>query len=138
MKYLFDKEEKKTMAYINKAAEAALNSICLRDRCGSIITKNDEIIGAGFNSPPANEESQRRCSEFKGLYHEKVTDKTCCIQAEQRAITDALRKNPDKIVGSRLYFIRIDKKENKTRAGKPLWIISSKMALDVGIAEFVL
>ena len=60
MKYLSGEEEERTMEYIDKAAEAALGSTCLRNRCGSIIVKNDEIIGSGFNSPPANKESQRR------------------------------------------------------------------------------
>ena len=138
MKYLSSEEEKKAIEYMDKAAEVALNATCLQDKCGSVIVKNDEIIGTGFNSPPSNKESQRRCSTFKNSYHEKVTDKTCCVHAEQRAIMDALRRNPDKIVGSRLYFIRLDEKGNKTRAGKPYCAICSKMALDVGIAEFVL
>lgn len=138
MRYLSGEEEKKTMEYFNKTTEVALNATCFRDRCGSIIVKNDEIIGTGFNSPPANKESQKRCSLSKDSYHEKVTDKTCCIHAEQRAIMDALRRDPDKIVGSRLYFIRLDDKGKKTRAGKPYCTICSKMALDVGVAEFVL
>jgi len=138
MKYLSGDEEKRAMEYMDKAAEVALNATCRRDKCGSIIVKDDEIIGAGFNSPPANKESQRRCSVSKGSYHEKVTDKTCCVHAEQRAIMDALRRNPEKIVGSRLYFIRLDEKGNKTRAGRPYCTICSKMALDVGVAEFVL
>ena len=138
MKYLSDEEEKKAMVFIDKAAEVALNSTCLRDKCGSIIVKNDEVIGTGFNSPPANKESQRRCSASKDSYHKKITDKTCCVHAEQRAIIDTLKRNPDKIVGSRLYFIRLDDKGNQTKAGKPYCTICSKMALDVGIAEFVL
>lgn len=138
MKYLSGEEEKKAMEFIDKATEVALDATCFRNRCGSIIVRNDEIIGSGFNSPPANKELQRRCLESKDSYHEKVTDKTCCIHAEQRAIIDALKRNPDKIIGSRLYFVRLDKKGNKTRAGKPYCTICSKMALDIGIAEFVL
>lgn len=81
-----------------------------------MIVRLDEIIGSGFNSPPQDIEEQRRCSYSKDSYHKKVTDKTCCVHAEQRAIIDALRKNSDKLSGSRLYFVR----------------------LDVGIVEFVL
>ena len=51
---------------------------------------------------------------------------------------DALRNNPDKIIGSRLYFIRLDDKGAPSRAGKPYCTICSKMALDIGIEEFVL
>ena len=51
---------------------------------------------------------------------------------------NALKKNPDKLSGSRLYFIRLDDNGTSSRAGKPYCTICSKMALDVGIAEFVL
>jgi len=135
MKYLLD--EREALKFIKKAAEVALNSTCLRSKCGSIIVKDKEIIGTGFNSPPNNSESQRRCSCLKDSYHKKITDKTCCVHAEQRAIMDALRRNPDKIQGSSLYFVRL--KENKiSKSGKPYCTICSKMALDSGIKEFIL
>ncbi len=138
MKYLTGNDEKEALEYINQAAQIALNSTCERSRCGSVIVQNDKIIGSSFNSPPQNEEKQRRCSCSKDSYHKKVTDKTCCVHAEQRAIMDALKNNPDKIVGSRLYFIRLDKNGTPSPAGKPYCTICSKMALDVGIKEFVL
>ena len=138
MRYLTNNEEKKALEYISQAAQVALNSTCERAQCGSIIVKNDEIIGNGFNNPPQNKEEQRRCSYPKDFYHKKVTDKTCCIHAEQRAIMDVLRNNPDKIIGSRLYFVRLDKNGIPSRAGKPYCTICSKMSLDVGICEFVL
>ncbi|MEK6915426.1 MAG: hypothetical protein AABW89_02700 [Nanoarchaeota archaeon] len=126
------------MDFINGAVIVALNSTCERAKCGSIIVKDGEIIGRGFNSPPNNLKSQRRCKNDKKDYNKKVTDKTCCVHAEQRAIIDALKKNPSKIEGSKLYFIRLDKNNNKTFAGNPYCTICSKMALDVGISEFVL
>ncbi|MEK6938377.1 MAG: deaminase [Nanoarchaeota archaeon] len=138
MKYLFDTEEKEALEYLKVAAEIALNSGCERSRCGSVIVKDNEIIGRGFNSPPGNKESQRKCSCSKDSYHKKVTDKTCCVHAEQRAIMDALRKNGDKIVGSRLYFVRLDEEGEPSRSGQPYCTICSKMALDTGISEFVL
>ena len=138
MRYLSGEEEKKALKYIAKAADVALSATCERSRCGSIIVKDNEIIGSGFNSPPQNKEEQRRCSYSKDSYHKKVTDKTCCVHAEQRAIMDALRTNPNKIIGSRLYFIRLDNDGTPSRAGKPYCTICSKMALDVGIEEFVL
>lgn len=138
MRYLLENEEKKALEYINKAVKIALNSSCNRSRCGSVIVQDDEIIGSWFNSPPQNKEGQRRCSYSKDLYHKKVTDKTCCVHAEQRAIMDALRKNPNKLFGSRLYFIRLNDNGTPSSAGKPYCTICSKMALDVGIDEFVL
>lgn len=51
---------------------------------------------------------------------------------------NALRNNPDKLIGSILYFIRLNEDKTPARAGKPYCTICSKMALDVGIAKFVL
>lgn len=138
MKYLRNNEEQKALEYIEKTTQAAKQSTCQRKRCGSIIVKDGEIIGQGFNSPPGNFEKQRRCSLDKTSYHLKVTDKTCCVHAEQRAITKALENNPEKLPGSRLYFIRLDENGNPARSGKSYCTICSKMALDVGIDEFVL
>ncbi|MGM0482691.1 MAG: hypothetical protein ACQEP6_02395 [Patescibacteria group bacterium] len=138
MRYLFGDEEKRALEYIAKATEVAKDSSCERSKCGSVIVKSEKVIGRGFNSPTKDIEEQRRCSYSKSSYHQKVTDKTCCVHAEQRAIMDALRKNPGKLFGSRLYFIRLDESGKPARAGEPYCTICSKMALDVGIAEFVL
>lgn len=124
--------------FFNKTIELAKKATCLRSKCGSIIVKDNEIIGQGFNSPPKNLESQRRCKNLKDDYHKKITDKTCCVHAEQRAIMDALKNNPEKLEGSTLYFARLDENENFTKAGKPYCTICSKMALDTGIKYFVL
>jgi hypothetical protein len=51
---------------------------------------------------------------------------------------NALIDAPDKIIGSRLYFVRIDNNGKPTPAGKTYCTICSKMALDAGISEFVL
>ncbi|MEK6809595.1 MAG: hypothetical protein AABY40_02900, partial [Nanoarchaeota archaeon] len=138
MKIFCGEEEIQALEYIAKAAEIALSSTCGRSRCGSIIVKESSIIGGGYNSPPKNLESQKRCSCAKDSYHKKVTDKTCCIHAEQRAIMDALQHHPDKIAGSRLYFIRLDEQGNKKRSGDPYCTICSKFSLDAGLSEFVL
>ena len=137
MRFLSGKENEKALEYILEATRTALYSTCTRAQCGSVIVKDNKIIGKGFNSPPGNIESQRRCECDKKTYHNKVTDKTCCVHAEQRAIMDALINNSDKIAGSRLYFIRLDKR-TPSRAGKPYCTICSKLAVDTGITEFAL
>lgn len=138
MKYLSEEERKIALKYFDFAAKIAQQSSCLRAKCGSVIVLNNEIIGRGFNSPPRELESQRRCLLSKDDLDKKVTDKTCCVHAEQRAIIDALRNNPEKIQGSRLYFIRLDSDFGKTHAGKPYCTHCSKLVLDVSIGEFVL
>jgi deoxycytidylate deaminase len=138
MRYVSEKEEPQIIEIFNKVIEIAKNSTCKKSKCGSIIINNNEIIGQGFNSPSANLEEQRRCLNSKDSYNKKVTDKTCCIHAEQRAMINALQTNPNKIKNSRLYFIRLDNNNNILKAGKPYCTICSKMALDIGISEFVL
>ena len=123
---------------IKDLIDVAKNSTCEKSKCGSIILKNNKIIGKGFNSPPKDSESQRRCQNSKETYHNKITDKTCCVHAEQRAIIEVLKKNPEKIKNSTLYFIRLGKEGNKSFAGKPYCTHCSKLALDVGIVGFVL
>lgn len=124
--------------FIEQAIIEAKKSTCQRSKCGSVIVKNKEIIGKGYNSPAKELESQRRCKNNKESYNKRVTDKTCCIHAEQRAIIDALIKNPDKINNSELYFIRLDENNVPTLAGKPYCTICSKLALETGIKNFIL
>ncbi|EKD25508.1 MAG: hypothetical protein ACD_80C00041G0007 [uncultured bacterium (gcode 4)] len=138
MRYLSGEEEQQALKYITEAAEIALQSTCERARCGCVIVWEDEVIGTWFNSPSGEQESQRRCSCDKNSYNKKVTDKTCCVHAEQRAIMNTLIDNPDKIIGARLYFIRIDDEGKPAKAGKPYCTICSKMTLDAGVKEFVL
>ncbi|MEK6858436.1 MAG: hypothetical protein AABX53_00820 [Nanoarchaeota archaeon] len=124
--------------FIDEAVKTASYATCIRARCGCVIVQKSEIIGKGYNSPPNERESQRRCSQDKSKMHPKITDKTCCIHAEQRAIIDAIKKNPDKIEGSQLLFVRLDSKGEIAPAGEPYCTQCSKMALDVGIKEFIL
>jgi len=137
-KIIFTQEQLNEFYYINAAIEIAKKATCLRSKCGAIIVKNGEIIGKGFNSPPKNLESQRRCKKEKSEYTEKITDKTCCIHAEQRAVTDALMKNPTKLEGSTLFFARLDLQNNFLYAGEPYCTICSKFVLDTGIKKFIL
>ena len=74
----------------------------------------------------------------KESYDKRVTDKTCCMHAEQRAIMDAMKRNPEELHGSRIYFIRLSEDGRIAKSGKPYCTICSKMSLDSGIKEFVL
>lgn len=113
-----------------RAVEVARKATCGRSKCGSVIVRAGEIVGEGFNSPAGGLETRRRCSCSKSELDPKVTDKTCCVHAEQRAVMDALAKNPAKIAGSTLYFIRLDSEGNPKPSGEPYCTICSKMALD--------
>lgn len=89
MKLLNQQEQKNVLSFISQAIEIAKLSPCFRSKCGSIIVKNNEIIGQGYNSPPLDEKLDHCLKDDlpKGF----KSDKTCCIHAEQRAIMNELQ-----------------------------------------------
>lgn len=116
--------------------KVAQMSKCRRSKCGSIIVADNKlIIGEGYNSMPCNLDGDCFKDSLSDTFK---SDKTCCVHAEQRAIMDALSKFPNKIIGSTLYFIRLDDDGNPKHSGSPYCSICSKMALDSGISNFVL
>ena len=138
MRRIENQEFLQIKTYFEQAAKIATSATCLRAKCGSIIVKDEVIIGQGFNSPTLNDESQRCCNiEFDTSIKPKY-DKTCCIHAEWRAILNACKNNADKISGSTLYFMRIDEDGNFTDAGEPFCTVCSRLALESGIKYFAL
>ncbi|MDO8511434.1 MAG: hypothetical protein Q7S55_04690 [Nanoarchaeota archaeon] len=136
MRILSGEEAQKAVRYIEDAATAAAYASCFRSKCGSVIVKNDQIIGKGYNAPPLDVKLEYCLKDSLPLNFK--SDKTCCMHAEQRAIMDALQHHPDKLPGSRLYFIRLDEQGQKKKSGDPYCTICSKFSLDAGIGEFVL
>jgi len=127
------------MEWIKNAAEVAKKSTCERAKCGSIIVnQKHEVIGTGYNSPPGQNKELKRCDREKSQYHRKVTDKTCCMHAEQRAMIDALRNHPEQLEGSTIVYARINEDGEVRPSGQPYCTICSKMAVDLGIETFML
>lgn len=121
-----------------EAAAAAQQSLCLRDKCGSVIIKDESIIARGYNAPPLDDLGQRTCLNDYDLTKKPKFDKSCCMHAEWRAIFNALRHYPGEVQGSTLYFMRLDEKGSMTRAGQPYCTVCSRLALDAGIKLFCL
>lgn len=115
--------------FVELAAVEARKSLCLARRCGVVIVKDGVVIGAGHNGPPKDDLSIRHCDS-------SMPDS--CVHAEWRAIMDGLRQHPEAIVGSTLYFTAVDAEGKILKSGKPYCTVCSRLALDVGIAEFVL
>lgn len=144
MRILNGKEKIIAEKYIEEAKILAQKATCLRAKCAAILVKDNEIIGRGFNSPPGNDEKERRCELDKKKYDPKVTDKTCCVHGEQRALMDALSHHPNKIYGSKLYFARYysdgELRLNGGNGGKNqlYCTVCSKLMFDLGVAEFIL
>ncbi len=137
MKFLTGQEEKEAIRWMDEAAQIAKRALCLRAKCGTVIVNDDEIIGVGYNAPPLDKEENRTClQEFKP--GKPKYDQTCCMHAEWRAITDALKRNSGKLNGSKLYFTRVDEQGNIKKSGKPYCTVCGRLALDSGISEFLL
>lgn len=129
---------KEVLPYFEAAGEIAKKATCHRAKCGTVIIKNDRIIGQGYNGPPLDQEENRTCDNVHDLSIKPKYDKTCCIHAEWRAILDALRNNGDKIQDSNLYFMRVDQEGNFTDAGQPYCTTCSRLALESGVGKFAL
>ncbi|MFZ1075240.1 MAG: deaminase [Minisyncoccia bacterium] len=124
--------------WMNEAANSAKKSLCHRAKCGSVIVKDGAVIGRGYNAPPLDVEENRTCTAVHSFEFKPKSDRTCCMHAEWRAIIDALKSNPTQLAKSTLYFARVDAGGNIAKVGKPYCTVCSRMALDVGIGEFVL
>ena len=137
-KYLKGQEELEAKKWFYEAAKVAEKALCLRDKCGAVLVSDGEVIGKGYNAPPLDKEENRMCSNKYKFTGKRKSDRTCCIHAEWRAIFDALKRNPEKIKGSSLYFMRLNDKGVMTKSGEPYCTVCSRIALDLGVKNFVL
>ena len=136
MRVLQGAEERDALTFLTAAADVAQEASCHRSRCGSVIVADGEILGSGRNDPPD-------CCSLAACFKDQLpagfrSDRTCCVHAEQNAILDALRSHPDRVAGSRLYFVRLDDTGQVKRSGAPYCTICSKLTQASGVAEFVL
>lgn len=123
--------------FLQEALIEAKKATCTRSKVGAVIVKDGIIVGRGFNSPPGNLESQRRCDRKLELLPGFKSDRTCCVHAEQRAIMDAFKNNADKLKGSDLYLARLTGDSLNKEFTKPYCTICSKLILDAGISRTI-
>lgn len=124
--------------HFEAAAEMARQATCRRAKCGSVIVKDEVVIGRGYNAPPLEDESQRTCEEIWDYDKKPKYDLTCCIHAEWNAVLDARKNNPDEIEGSTLYFMRVDEHGDFTDSSEPFCTVCSRIVLQAGIGFFAL
>ncbi len=138
MDYLLTGElEQEAINWMREAAKVAGGALCLRAKCGTVIVKDGQIIGQGYNAPPLDKEENRMCDKEMGSGKPNY-DLTCCIHSEWRAIMDGLRRNPDKMPGAKLYFCRVDDSGDIKKSGQPYCTGCSRLALDAGLDNFLL
>lgn len=124
----------------------ATKSLCLKARCGALIVREDIVVtkrttnelGAGFNGPPQNDLTLRVCHDSRPSEKKPRADRTCCCHAEWRAIQSAMLRRGPTIIGSSLYFARGTAKGELLPSGEPYCTVCSRLALDAGIAEWIL
>lgn len=138
MRYLEDKEEQDGSKWMKEAAKIAEKALCLRAKCGTVVVKDGEVIGEGYNATPLDDLRNQICLDEYDFSGKPKYDHTCCMHAEWRAILDATKRNPEKLKGSKLYFTRVDEQGNIIKSEEPYCTVCSRLALDVGIAEFLL
>lgn len=138
MKFLAGEEEREATKWTAEAAAQARLALCLRAKCGAVIVKDGEVIGRGYNAPPQDNPEYGTCLNEYELPQNYRYDHTCCMHSEWRAILDAKARNPQKLKGSRLYFVRVTAEGEPKRSGKPYCTVCSRLSLDSGVAEFVL
>lgn len=138
MKYLIGEAEQEAIGWMMEAGKVAEKALCLKAKCGTVIVKDGKIIGEGYNAPPLDRESNRTCLNTYDFSGKPEFDRTCCMHAEWRAILDALRRNPKEIIGSKLYFTRVDSGGAIKKSGEPYCTVCSRFALDCGVSEFIL
>jgi deoxycytidylate deaminase len=137
MEYLKTDSEQEAVKWMTEAAHVAESAMCLRAKCGTVIVKDGLIIGSGYNAPPLDKIEHRVCNQVFPEGKPKY-DRTCCLHAEWRAIMDALSKHPELLSGSKLYFTRVDDQGAIKKSGQPYCTVCSRLALDAGIAKFLL
>lgn len=137
MQYLTGEAEQEAARWMQYAAVVALRAHCQKAKCGTVIVHDGVVIGEGFNAPPLNDPAHSMCAAPRGNGEPKY-DQTCCMHAEWRAILDAVRRNPTRVPGSSLYFVRVDDQGVTKPSRRPYCTVCSRMALDVGIRYFLL
>lgn len=120
------------------AVDQTKQALCRYSKCGAVVIKDGEPIGRGYNAPPRNSEDHRGSCRAELVSDKMVHDCAHCVHAEWRAISDALRNNPDKVEGSTLFFVRLDEEGNILKSEAPHCTVCSRLALDSGIAGFAL
>lgn len=139
MQHLSSKQVPALRQYFIAASTEASFATCTRARCGSVIVSQDgEIIGKGHNAPVLDDEAQRTCMRRWNYLRKPKYDLTCCVHAEWNAVITACKNQPDKISGSTLYFMRIDRSGAFTNAGVPYCTTCSRFVMQAGIAKFAL
>lgn len=128
MRFLDGAEAVEAERFTAEAVTVARRSPCEKSKRGVIIVSDSEVIGRGYNKPPADVPC---VEEFCGLICRKY-----CVHAETNAVMDALRGGHE-LKGSRGYHIKV--KGGAVRDSDDLSCVPcAALVLESGMGEFVL
>jgi deoxycytidylate deaminase len=125
------------------ACDAAMLSLCQDAKCGAALVGvpllpdslfGGRLLSVGHNVPPAGLHN-RRCGRTEPSKRHPKADRSCCVHAEVKALWNADRSL---VEGSTLYFARVDAQGTLQPSGRPWCTGCSKLALDLGVADWVL
>lgn len=126
-------------SWFEQAAEVAQSSTCLKDHCGAVLVRQDQlVIGRGYNAPPLGEESNRTCLMQFDRTRKPQYDLTCCVHAEWAALDEAERLHQHSLPGSTMYFMRLDDQGAWTDAGQPRCTVCSRLTMMMRVERFAL
>lgn len=115
------------------ALEDALQSTCERGQCGAVIVRDGELVSRGFNGPALG--SSPSCALAAPSLLKPKSDRTCCVHAEWRALLAAQAQK--QAIGATLHFQRAEVGLPAV-SGRPYCTVCSRLALEVGLASWVL
>lgn len=137
-------EEAAHLYWSRIAASVAMLSLCDVARCGAAVVNTSLfireplfggcLVSQGFNMPPGGYEN-KRCRKTQPSRMHPRADRTCCVHAEVKALLYVPR---ERLQGSTLYFARVDAIGSIVPSGDPYCTGCSKLALETGIAHWVL
>ena len=140
--------EARWLYWFRTACNVAQRSLCLKSRCGAVLVNKPSyvqegtsplfggtLLSVGFNGPPKNDAAYRRCGLTTPSKAHPKAGRTCCVHAEVRALLSAPR---ERLVGSTLYFSRVNELGYLQPSGRPWCTECSKLALDLGVEKWVL
>lgn len=106
--------------YINLALAASLRSTCIRRKYGSIIVKDNRIIGTGYNGSARGDVNcidARRCTrEELNIPAGERYEECLAVHAENNAI---INSNPGDLVCATIYVAGTNYKDGSYASAKP-------------------
>ena len=126
--------------YYLDIAEAVLQrGTCLRNKYGSVIVKNDEIISTGYTGAPRG---RKNCMDL-GYCRRKMNNtpsgagyELCrSVHSEQNAIISSNRKD---MLGSTLYLVGINQRNGEYISDNEPCTLCKRMIINAGIERVVM